>query len=553
MELDTICMNCLEDKGSEDACPFCGYQAELVDDSGQHLAQGTLLKEKYVVAKVLGQGGFGITYLALDTTLNLKLAVKEYLPQQIANRTTGNKSITVFQKTLSDEFKYGLKKFLDEARTLARFVEHPSFVSVRDYFEENDTAYMVMNYVEGVTLQKYIENKGGKISVEEALPIFLPVFDALSEIHSSDILHRDISPDNLLINKKGQVVLIDFGAARQAMNQYSKGLSVILKAGYSPEEQYRSKGQQGPWTDIYALAATFYRAITGWMPPESLDRLAEDKMIIPSDLGVDILPHQEEALMKALSVKAGDRYQTVEDFQKALYAKPDAKQIATQRKEVSAPQSGAAATMAASPYDSYPPQPEVAVPPREMPPAAAKPAVPPSKGMPMAVKVAVGFLSLIVVASLALFMIQANNDSTTGSAVLEAPKLISPIDRANYASQEIVFRWNKVDGADHYWLTIVKLPQNTVVFDDKVGNVTEITRRNFPGDGSEYRWRVAAGNDDGLGRWSTYATFINGVATVTTTAPPATTVAPTTTPRPTTTTTTRTTRTTPTTGEFRMN
>jgi len=321
MRLNHLCPGCMEEKGRERICPHCGYEERSAPESLLHLPPGTVLQGKYVIGRALGQGGFGITYLAWDKNLKIKLAIKEYLPQQLATRTSGRSDVVVYKSSLYDQFKYGLRKFLEEARTLARFIEHPNVVSVRDYFEANKTAYLVMNYHEGVTLQQYLQARGGKIAFEQALDIFMPVLDALKEVHAAGILHRDISPDNLLVNTRGQVVLIDFGAARQAMGEKSRSLSVIMKAGYSPEEQYRSRGEQGPWTDIYAVAATFYRSITGQNPPESLDRLAEDLLVSPSEMGVKIETGPEQALLKALSIKAEERYRNVEDFQKALIYK----------------------------------------------------------------------------------------------------------------------------------------------------------------------------------------------------------------------------------------
>ncbi len=323
MDFTHLCMGCMEEKGPDSICQYCGYKEGTAPESLLHLPPGTKLQDKSLLGRVLGHGGFGITYLAWDTDLNIKLAIKEYLPQQLATRTLGQSTVTAYKSTLSDAFNYGLGKFLEEARTLARFIEHPGIVSVRDFFKANGTAYLVMNFYEGITLQTYLESKGGKISTEQALNIFMPVLDALKEVHAAGILHRDISPDNLLISTRGQVVLIDFGAARQAMGKKSKNLSVIMKAGYSPEEQYRTKGEQGPWTDIYAVAATFYRAITGQLPPESLDRLAETKLVPPSELEVEVTPYQEKALLKALAVKAQDRYQSVDDFQEELLSGKD--------------------------------------------------------------------------------------------------------------------------------------------------------------------------------------------------------------------------------------
>jgi len=216
-----------------------------------------------------------------------------------------------------------VESFLREAKTLARFEHHPNIVTVRDFFKENKTAYMVMSFIKGATLLEHLKNSGDKIPVEQAVQIIMPVLDALKEVHRAGIMHRDISPDNIFIDSKGRVVLIDFGAARQEMREKSKSLSVILKAGYAPEEQYSSKGKQGPWTDVYAVGATLYRVITGEIPPEAMDRLAEDDLMTPSELGVEIDPGLERALLKALAVKAEERFQTVEEFQRKLVAASD--------------------------------------------------------------------------------------------------------------------------------------------------------------------------------------------------------------------------------------
>ena len=312
------CLACLKEKGLQQTCPHCGYGQGSGPESLLHLPPGTELQGKYVIGRALGQGGFGITYLAWDKNLKIKLAIKEYLPQQLATRRAGQNEVSVVKSSLSGEFKYGLQKFLEEARTLARFIEHPNVVSVRDYFEANNTAYLVMNYHEGVTLQQYLQARGGKIAFEQALDIFMPVLDALKEVHAAGILHRDISPDNLLVNTRGQVVLIDFGAARQAMGEKSGSLSVIMKAGYSPLEQYQSKGRQGPWTDIYAVAATIYRSLTGFTPPEPFDRFEEDPLKPLSTYGIEIEAQKEEALLKALALRVEERYQTGQEFQEDL-------------------------------------------------------------------------------------------------------------------------------------------------------------------------------------------------------------------------------------------
>ncbi|SFI23116.1 Serine/threonine protein kinase [Tindallia magadiensis] len=321
MMTNKICFGCMEVTDA-DPCPHCGYQALEEDGTSLHLPPGTLLREKYQIGKVLGQGGFGITYLARDTLLDMKLAVKEYLPQDLASRKMGEQTISLFSKDAALPFEEGLTRFLDEAKTLAKFDQHPGIVSVHDFFRANDTAYLVMKYIEGITLKQYVQDKGGSLPAEEAIAIMIPVLDALSAVHQVGILHRDISPDNIYMTQTGQVILIDFGAARQTISDKARSMSVLLKPGYTPEEQYRSKGSQGPWTDLYAVGATLYRLITGKMPAESLDRLVEDELTPPSHWGIPIEPHVEKAILKAMAVAGKDRYQQATDLVNDLLKKP---------------------------------------------------------------------------------------------------------------------------------------------------------------------------------------------------------------------------------------
>ncbi len=320
MDLEERCRSCFEEIGDLSECPFCGYYEGQEPKSPAFLKPGLILENKYLIGGALGQGGFGITYLSWDINLNIKLAIKEYFPQDLATRAQGATEISAYSGSLGGDYEYGLEKFLQEARTLARFENHPNVVSIRDFFKANGTAYFVMYYVEGITLKDYLKQSGGIVTYNEARKLIIPVLDALREVHMADILHRDISPDNIFINKKGQVILLDFGAARQALGGKGKNLSIILKPGYAPEEQYRSKGIQGPWTDIYAVAATFYHLITGNMPPESLERMSDDKLVPPSQVGVELTEQEEAALMKALAVNAAERYQTAEEFLDATMA-----------------------------------------------------------------------------------------------------------------------------------------------------------------------------------------------------------------------------------------
>ena len=319
VELNELCMGCMQQKTDQAAeCSFCSFVEGTEPESPLHLPPRTILENKYLIGKVLGQGGFGITYLAWDLNLNVKLAIKEYFPQELATRAAGHSQVSAYTGSMGTQYEYGLDKFLQEARTLAQFEGHPNIVSVRDFFKANGTAYFVMSYVDGITVKDHLSNSGGMLPLDQAHGIIMPVLDALKEVHSVNILHRDISPDNIFINQKGQVILIDFGAARQAASEKGHSMSIILKPGYAPEEQYRSKGVQGPWTDIYAVGATFYHLITGSQPPEALERMVTDELKTPKELGVQISEAEEKALLTALAVRAEERYQTVADFQAAL-------------------------------------------------------------------------------------------------------------------------------------------------------------------------------------------------------------------------------------------
>ena len=316
MNPDTICVSCMEDDSGSRVCPKCGSPFGLPVSNMLMLPPRTVLREQYLIGRALGHGGFGITYLAWDIGLETRLAVKEYMPNGVAGRTEQTR-VVPFSDITRQEYEWGLERFLEEARTLKK-CNHPNIVPVDTVFRDNGTAYLVMEYLEGTNFAEFLRRRGGTIPFEEALRVMVPVMDALSAVHAEKIVHRDVSPDNIYIPRTGKVKLIDFGAARNALSQKSRNLSVILKAGYAPEEQYRISGIQGPWTDVYATAATFYRAITGKVPPAALDRQAEDTLESLAQLGVAIPAAAESALMKALAVRAGSRFQSMEDFKSAL-------------------------------------------------------------------------------------------------------------------------------------------------------------------------------------------------------------------------------------------
>jgi len=315
-----LCPNCFQRKEALDGkCPACGYDpAADLEKYPIALRPGSILNGKYIIGRVLGQGGFGITYLAWDDTLKIKAAVKEFLPESMANRAPGALNVTVFSGSQGEQFRYGMDSFLEEARVLAKFIGHPNIVGVRSYFQENGTAYLVMEYVEGTSFKQYIADQGGRVSWEEALRVLRPVMEALSAVHKEGILHRDVTPDNIYLTKDGTVKLLDFGAARYNLGDKSHSLDVILKAGYAPKEQYTRKGRQGPYTDVYSVAASMYAAISGYLPPESLERLEEDDLVPISNRGIRIPDQLEDAVLKGLEVNPRDRFQSMEEFLAAI-------------------------------------------------------------------------------------------------------------------------------------------------------------------------------------------------------------------------------------------
>lgn len=235
------------------------------------LPAGTRI-ESYEIASVLGVGGFGITYKGYDHSLHCDVAIKEYLPSGLALRTADG--ATVIPKSSGDKkyYEYGLQRFLEEARILAKFKER-SIVRVSRFLESNGTAYLVMDYEDGESLAEYLQ-KSGVLTEAEILDIMLPILDGLSAVHAKDFLHRDIKPGNIYLRKKGPPVLLDFGAARQAFGEQTRALTGMVTPGYAPFEQYNSRSKQGPWTDLYAIGATIYHGVTGKAPVESPDRIA---------------------------------------------------------------------------------------------------------------------------------------------------------------------------------------------------------------------------------------------------------------------------------------
>lgn len=320
------CMACMEEyQEGISKCPFCQHIEDSNSDNC-NLSPRSILKGRYTIGICLGSGGFGITYVAWDSLLERKVAIKEYLPSEIATRVLGTARITAHSETASEKFKRGMDSFLAESQKLMKFVGEEGIVSVYDCFKENGTAYIVMEYLDGETLQDKIE-KSKKLKYDEVLPIIISVLKALDIVHCDGIIHRDIAPDNIFICNDSRVVLIDFGAARYVTTEHSRSLATILKLGYAPPEQYSTNGNQGAWTDVYATAATLYHAVTGRIPQQSFDREDGDVLKDITTYARGIPANSAIAISNALNLKVQNRTKTAKEFCDALEGTAKVKKI----------------------------------------------------------------------------------------------------------------------------------------------------------------------------------------------------------------------------------
>ena len=325
------CLNCMKEyEDSMESCPYCGYRKGIPPKEVYYLVPGMVLNDRYIIGTSCGAGGFGTVYRAWDKNLDKMVAIKEYYPASLVGRTPGEKNIYIYAKKREAEFKSGLERFLEEARYMAMFSTHPNIVNVYNFFEENGTAYIVMNFLEGVLYKDYIKKHQGIVSEDIAIKVTLAVLAALTDIHKAGIIHRDIAPDNVFILKNGTIKLSDFGAAR--FPRTDKEIDVVLKPGFAPAEQYQRDGKQGPYTDIYAVGAMLYRAVTGIMPPEATNRRKEECLIPPKEINHDISDNLNNIILRAMAMQPELRFQTTEEFRNALVGKKSVRDVEAELK-----------------------------------------------------------------------------------------------------------------------------------------------------------------------------------------------------------------------------
>lgn len=317
VDLSRLCLRCFRDKGQYEVCPHCGYAAGMDAGQSYYLQPGTILAGRYIIGTVIGFGGFGITYKAFDAKLDMIIAIKEFYPNGMVNRQIGNTYVEIFTNSQSDDYHHMMERFLEEARNMAMFSKEQDIVTVYDFFEENYTAYIVMEYIEGMLLRDYLKEYGC-FSVEDAVPLFLDILNAVKKLHEHGIIHKDISPDNIFILEQNKIKLFDFGAANFQGKQDEEFHEVVIKAGYAPPEQYSKDTIPKPTLDIYAAGALLYHMVTGIIPLEATDRRIRDELMLPSETGVAIDMNLERTILKAMALEPKQRFQSVSEFYDTL-------------------------------------------------------------------------------------------------------------------------------------------------------------------------------------------------------------------------------------------
>ncbi len=298
-------------------CFHCGYTPGDPPKELYHLFPGSMLKDRYAIGMVLGYGGFGITYKAWDTKLDTVVAIKEYYPSGIVNRAPGTKELIIYAKKRQKEFYFLRERFLEEARNIAKFNSDKNIVNVFEFFEENNSAYIVMEFLDGIMVKKYMADYG-VMDIKSSIEVTEAIANALTKIHEKGIIHRDIAPDNICLCTNGDIKLIDFGAARFSLDE-NKLMTIIVKPGFAPPEQYQSVNEQGPWTDVYALGATLYYMITGVKPEESTNRVEHDTLKYPHELNSEIPEYVSNSIMKAMAVETHMRFHDAKSFINGLH------------------------------------------------------------------------------------------------------------------------------------------------------------------------------------------------------------------------------------------
>ena len=332
------CFYCMEeyDEDLDVICPYCGNDVVAPDADSYCLPAGTVLAKRYVLGRVLGDGGFGITYIGYDKALKRKVAVKEYFPNECVTRQRGEAQVSPYGGERGERYERGLKNFQTEAQRLAKLGSIEGVVNVYDVFAENGTAYIVMEYLSGETVAQMVETHKF-LGFGRTMNIIVSVLKSLKNVHNAGVIHRDISPKNIIKTKEGKIVLIDFGAAKPNTLLMSRTASVVLTQGYAPIEQYDTKLTQGTWTDVYAVAATMYYMLTGITPDSANSRLVSDTLAPVSELHPGLPDKLDEIIKRALAVRPNERTQTAGELLEQILTLRNAENTTRKPKQKKSP------------------------------------------------------------------------------------------------------------------------------------------------------------------------------------------------------------------------
>ena len=326
MDFNELCINCFKYTGGEEVCMNCGTVQQRKPKQSYQLFPHTILRGRYIIGRVINNGGMGIIYKAYDMKLENTVAIKEFLPTQnsMVNRQPGSTTVALINENDRPAFEKAKVEFIEEARTMAQFTACESIVRIYEYFEENETAYVVMEYLDGISLREFLSINEGKVDFDTAMSIIIPVMEALSVIHKEKIIHCNVCPDNIFICVNQHVKLIDFSDTKLVGETNRDDKSIVTKPGYTPPEQYTSDGKVGPYTDIYATGAVLYNMLSGKVPTESIVRAERDSLQKLTKLGIQLPIYSDKSIMKAMALREESRFKSIDDFINAVQGKKKA-------------------------------------------------------------------------------------------------------------------------------------------------------------------------------------------------------------------------------------
>lgn len=332
MDYENLCISCFGEM-VDGSCPQCGYM-ESGNRKKTMLPARILLNGRYLVGEVLGLDKSAVNYKAWDTKQNKIVEIQEYFPRDLVNREKDSANLEVVSQDLSEEYFKSVNTIKNNAEKMFEFSSSENIINIFDSFEENNTVYIVSEYLEGMLLGDYVEGCGGKLSSEEAVSIISSVLDGLALIHKAGLVHRAVTPKNIILTTTNKIKIINFRSLRESSPYKDNKLTVYFSPGYAPPEQYRSSSKQGPFSDIYSVGAVLYKILTGQKPVDSLNRISVDELVAPNELNPEISDAVNLSIIKAMNVVPELRFKNASDFKNCLLAKKEIVSVDSQLADI---------------------------------------------------------------------------------------------------------------------------------------------------------------------------------------------------------------------------